>query len=119
MIQRGFPRPQDVNLAVLRPIHDNHSLTDLQRAEELIKYEMTTMLQYDNLKNPPPVQAKRSNLSQAQQLAFLDQHPYNDYKAEELDYAKAILKREMDVVKFGMGHGELPIEAYTQVCRQK
>lgn len=118
VIQREFPRPQDVNLSVLRPPQESYSLTDLQRAEELIKTEMVTMLQYDNIKNPVPTQNKRSNLSQAQQLAYLDQHPYDNFKSEELTVARAMLKREMEVVKNGMNHGELPIEAYTQVWEE-
>ncbi|EEZ97534.1 cell division cycle 5-like protein [Tribolium castaneum] len=116
VIQRGLPRPHDVNLAVLRPNHESHSLTELQKAEELIKCEMVTMLQFDNLKNPN--QVKRSALAQAQQLAFLEQHPYDDFKSDDLKLAKQLLKREMEIVKYGMGHGELPLEAYTQVWEE-
>lgn len=101
VIQRELPRPVDVNMSVLRPPNESYSLTDLQKAEELIKTEMVTMLQYDNLKNPVPTQNKRSNLSQAQQLAYLEQHPYESFRTEDLDVAKAILKREMDFVKSG------------------
>lgn len=118
MIQREFPRPQEVNMSVLRPPNESYSLTDLQKAEEIIKMEMVTMLQYDNLKNPVPTQNKRSNISQAQQLAYLEQHPYESFKTEDLNVAKIILKKEMDVVKAGMNHGELPLEAYTQVWEE-
>lgn len=115
VIQRAMPRPLDVNMSVLRPPHESYSLTDLQKAEELIKREMVTMLHYDNLKNAVPTSSKRSNLSQAQQLAFLEQHPYENFKGKDLEDAKVLLRREMEVVKVGMNHGELPIEAYTQV----
>lgn len=115
VIQRDFPRPQDVNMSVLRPPSECYSLTELQKAEELIKTEMVTMLQYDNLKTPIPTQNKRSNLSQAQQLAYLEQHPYDAFKSEDLEVAKFMLKREMEIVKNGMNHGDLPLEAYTQV----
>lgn len=118
VIQREFPRPQDVNMSVLRPPHESYSLTDLQKAEELIKTEMVTMLQYDNLKNPVPIQNKRTNLSQAQQLAYLEQHPYETFRSDDLDVAKAMLKKEMDIVKIGMNHGDLPLEAYTQVWEE-
>lgn len=105
-------------MSVLRPPHESYSLTDLQKAEELIKTEMVTMLQYDNLKNPIPTQNKRTNLSQAQQLAYLEQHPYEILKTTDLEIAKAMLKKEMDIVKVGMKHGELPLEAYTQVWEE-
>lgn len=118
VIQRDFPRPQEVNLSVLRPPNESYSLTELQRAEELIKLEMATMLQYDNLKNPLPTQTKQATKSQAQQLAFLEEHPYSSFRSEELDIARYMLKREMEIVKKGMGHGELPMEAYKQVWEE-
>lgn len=117
VIQRDLPRPLEVNMSVLRPPHESYSLTDLQKAEELIKTEMVTMLQFDTLKNPAQ-QNKRTNLSQAQQLAYLKQHPYEMFRSEDLEFARVILKREMDFVKVGMNHGELPLEAYTQVWEE-
>lgn len=122
VIQRNFPRPIEVNLSVLRPPNESYSLTELQRAEELIKLEMATMLQYDNLKDPLPMQIKQSTKSQAQQLAFLEEHPYENFRSEELNIAHHMLRREMEVVKKGMGHGDLPLEAYKQVweeCRRQ
>lgn len=53
-LQRGLPRPTAVNNGVLRPPAEEAGLTDLQKAEELIKQEMLTMLHYDSLHNPPP-----------------------------------------------------------------
>lgn len=52
-LQRGFPRPHDVNISVLRPLADDVRITDLQKAEELIKREMVTMFHFDALHNPP------------------------------------------------------------------
>lgn len=122
VIQREFPRPQEVNLAVLRPPHESQSLTELQKAEEYIKREMVTMLHYDNLKNPvPTVQApsvKRSAVSQAQHLAYLEQHPYDNFTSDDLTLARNMLSHEMDVVKHGMNHGDLSLDAYTQVWEE-
>ena len=116
VIQRDFPRPQEINVAVLRPASESHSLTDLQKAEELIKKEMVIMLHYDNLKNPvAPQIGKRQTVLQAQQLAFLEHNPYENLNREDLDAAVSILSKEMDVVKHGMNHGDLPLDAYTQV----
>lgn len=122
VIQRDFPRPQDVNLAVLRPPHESQSLTELQKAEEIIKREMVTMLHYDNLKNPVPVVQtvanKRPGATQAQHMAYLEQHPYGNYTPEELIAAKALLSHEMEVVKHGMDHGDLSLDVYTQVWEE-
>ncbi|KAG6457490.1 cell division cycle 5-like protein [Manduca sexta] len=115
-VQRGCTRPADVNAAVVR---GGAQLTPLQQAEELLKAEMVTMLHYDALRDPPPgVDKKRAVQLQASHLAYLEQHPYEEFSPEELALAKQELKKEMDVVKTGMGHGELSIEAYTQVWEE-
>lgn len=122
VIQRDFPRPQEVNLAVLRPPHESQSLTDLQKAEEFIKREMVTMLHYDNLKNPIPIvqtpAMKRPAVTQAQHLAYLEQHPYESFTPDDLNVARGMLSNEMEVVKHGMNHGDLSLDAYTQVWEE-
>ncbi|CAH2071633.1 unnamed protein product, partial [Iphiclides podalirius] len=115
-VQRGCVRPGDVNAAVLR---GGGALSSLQHAEELLKAEMLTMLHYDALHDPPNgVDKKRSVQLQASHLAYLEQHPYEEFTADELSEAKQILQKEMEVVKAGMGHGELSIDAYTQVWEE-
>lgn len=119
VIQRTLPRPQDVNMSVLRPSHECYSLTELQKAEELIKKEMVIVLHYDNVKDPVATsQSKKQTLSQSQQLAYLDQHPYDSFTSEELDDAKNLLNKEIEVVKRGMNHGDLSLDAYTQVWEE-
>ncbi|XP_065171290.1 cell division cycle 5-like protein [Atheta coriaria] len=120
VIQRSFPRPSEANMSMLRPANESHSLSEIQKAEELIKKEMITMLHYDQLKNPVPTTAasKKNNQAQAQQLAYLEQYPYVDLRKEELEQAKIVLQREMEVVKQGMNHGDLSMEAYTQVWEE-
>ncbi|XP_013200212.2 cell division cycle 5-like protein [Amyelois transitella] len=115
-VQRGLARPLEVNAAVLRGAG---ALAPLQQAEELLKAEMVTMLHYDALKDPPPgVDKKRAVQLQASHLAYLEQHPYEEFTAEELDAAKAELTKEIEIVKAGMGHGDLSIDAYTQVWEE-
>ena len=46
---------------------------------------------------------------------YLDKHPYHKYEEEEMNAARSLLAAEMEVVKEGMGHGDLSLEAYTQV----
>lgn len=122
VIQRDLPRPCEINMAVLRPPMDSQSLSDLQRAEELIKSEMITMLHYDSLMSPVQQSAqqtaKRPGVSQTQHLAHLEQNPYEDFSREELDNAKTMLSHEMDIVKQGMGHGDLSLDSYTQVWEE-
>ncbi|KOB79294.1 Cell division control protein, partial [Operophtera brumata] len=114
-VQRGCARPCEVNASVVRGAGGG-SLTALQHAEELLKGEMVTMLHYDSLRDPPPgVDKKRAVQLQASHLAYLEQHPYEEFTSDELEAAKLELKKEMDVVKSGMGHGELSMDAYTQV----
>lgn len=120
VIQRTLPRPSDINMSMLRPYGDSQQLTDLQKAEELIKSEMITMLHYDSLKNPvtPGISGqnnKKPVVQQAQHIAYLEQNPYETFKPDELERAKQMLKMEMEHVKHGMGHGDLSLDSYTQV----
>ncbi|XP_047351054.1 cell division cycle 5-like protein isoform X2 [Vespa velutina] len=117
VIQRDLPRPIDVNMNILRPFMDT-PLTDMQRAEELIKREMITMLQYDALQNPMQQNRKGASSSLAQAQSYLEQHPYVNFDEEELDAAKQLLADEMNVVKEGMAHGDLSLDAYTTVWEE-
>lgn len=108
---------------MLRPYADSQSLTDLQKAEELIKSEMVTMLHYDSLKNPVSPSTNLPNnkkpvIQQAQHIAYLEQNPYENFTPEDLTNAKNMLKVEMDCVKHGMGHGDLSLDAYNQVWEE-
>lgn len=126
-VQRDLPRPTEINPAMLRPMGPNDPpLTDLQRAEELIKEEMLTMLHFDAVHSPtlqqmglapgmkkPPGQ--KSIINQAQHLGYLEQHPFVKHKDEDLQKAREMIQAEMKVVKEGMGHGDLSQEAFCQV----
>ncbi|XP_039278089.1 cell division cycle 5-like protein [Nilaparvata lugens] len=115
VVQRSLPRPPDVNI-VLRPMNSEPPLTDLQKAEELIKQEMITMLHYDAIYSPDTEKTSNRNMmSQAQHMAHLEQHPYESFTPQELARAEEMLKKEMEVVKQGMSHGELSLESFSQV----
>lgn len=78
------------------------------------------MLHYDAVfsQTPQPQASKRQVMTQAQHLAYLEQHPYRSYSEQDLEKAKEMLRKEMEVVKHGMGHGELSLESYTQVWEE-
>lgn len=115
-VQRQLPRPLDVNASVLRPAHTEPPLTELQKAEELIKQEMLVMQHHDALHHPTGAQQQGAKVAdEAQHRAYLERHPYHQYSREELDAAGGALRAEMEVVRRGMGHGELSLEAYCQV----
>ncbi|TGZ39011.1 Cell division cycle 5-related protein [Temnothorax longispinosus] len=90
VIQRELPRPADVNMNILRPYMDT-PLTDLQRSAA------TSLVQAQN---------------------YLEQHPYEAFEEDELVNAKKMLIDEMAVVKEGMAHGELSLDAYTTVWEE-
>ncbi|XP_015122369.1 cell division cycle 5-like protein [Diachasma alloeum] len=127
VIQRGLPRPTEVNLNILKPVDvslknlkpaKDSGLTDQQIAEELIKREMLTMLQYDAVQNPTIANSKRGNALVSLAQNYLDQHPYEDFEKDDLEGARSLISDEMEVVKKGMGHGELSLEAYTTVWEE-
>ncbi|CAL9687724.1 unnamed protein product [Knipowitschia caucasica] len=126
-VQRDLPRPTEVNETVLRP-PSMEPLSDLQLAEELIKQEMITMLHYDCLHHPGASTASQlqrskgkgptSTSNNASHITYLENHQYKPLSPEDKEQAKALLASEMEVVKVGMGHGDLSMEAYSQVWEE-
>lgn len=119
VIQRNLPRPLDINTTILRPTSDYQQLNDIQKAEELIKQEMVTMLHYDALNDPvniPGAQSKKQSTNI--HTAYLENHPYHRYSVRDLEEAKLSLKEEMQNVKIGMAHGDLSLESYSQVWQE-
>lgn len=118
-IQKDLPRPLDINKTILRPQSDMVGLTDLQRAEELIKQEMISMLHYDAMLNPVVSgnnQVDKKRLQQAQD--YVKQNVYAHFEDDQLEDAKEMLESEMQVVKHGMAHGDLSLENYSQVWEE-
>ena len=119
VIQRELPRPIDINLTVLRPPTEMLGLTELQRAEELVKQEMVKMMHYDAIKDPiviPGAVTKKNMIAQYQ--SYLDMNPYDTINEHDLELAKSLLNEEMQTVKSGMQHGDLSLESYTQVWQE-
>lgn len=121
VIQRELPRPFDINTSILRPVADMNSLNEVQRAEEMIKAEMITMLHYDSLKNPiqgaPNVPALK-RMTAAGHASYLNDQPYENFSEDQMKEARDLLDAEMEIVKRGMGHGDLSLEGYTQVWEE-
>lgn len=123
-VQRALPRPSEVNETILRPQNVEPPLTDLQQAEELIKREMITMIHHDSLHHPysEPLSKKTkgpgSSSNNAEHIAYLDKIAYTKVSEDDLRKADELLVQEMEVVKHGMGHGDLSMEAYSQVWEE-
>lgn len=120
VIQRDLPRPLEINSSVLRPANEMQGLNDLQKAEELIKQEMITMLHYDALQDPVttipganvPAQKKQQHSN------YLESHHYAEVSVADREAAGKLLKQEIQVVKAGMAHGDLSLESYSQVWQE-
>ena len=126
-VKRDLPRPVEVNHAVLRPMNSDPPLNELQKAEELIKREMILMLHHDCLESPTLAQmggrdkakkGERGIINEATHRNYMDKHPWREYSKEELEVAKQMMEEEREVVKAGMQHGDLSLEAYTQVWEE-
>ncbi|GFO03517.1 cell division cycle 5-like protein [Plakobranchus ocellatus] len=129
-VQRELPRPADVNTNIMRPTGPSDPvLTELQKAEELIKQEVLIMLHHDAVHCPTDAQlgvtpgskaptAQKAAASQAAHLAYLDKNPYTEVDPVDMQQAHELLEKEMQVVKEGMGHGELSAESYAQVWEE-
>ena len=113
-VRRNLPRPIEVNHAILKPTGPTDAqLSELQEAEELIKWEMIKMLHHDALVNPSETQLIRTKSSHSHQ-EFLAKNPVEEIPMEEICEADELLKEEMILVREGMAHGEVTIESYTE-----
>ncbi|CAF0742748.1 unnamed protein product [Rotaria sp. Silwood1] len=112
VVQRNLPRPNDINLTILRPANAEGPMTDLQKAEELIKQEMLVLLHYDALNNPVPNNSASRNKDFS---TYLDTHPHEEFTDADLAAARALLESEMNVVKKTMSHGDLNLDSYSKV----
>jgi len=126
-VQRNMPRPSDVNASVLRPANVEPPLTGLQKAEELIKREMVTMIRNDIVSHPTALQIenlthkKSKNAAQAviaANRAALESEPLESFTEKEIANARDLLAGEIEFVQSKMAHGDLPIESYTKVWEE-
>lgn len=117
VIQRDMPRPMEVNSSILRPPNEMQGLNEYQKAEELVKREMLTMLHYDGLQDPiqPPPGYNIVPTKKQVHVNFLDSNPYLNISKKDLEVASTLLQQEMEVVKSGMAHGDLSLDSYCQV----
>jgi len=89
----------------------------------MIKQEMVLMLHHDSLVAPAENQivsrkGQQVVYNEQKHFAYLEQNKYDEITEDDMQEANRILEAEMQVVKKGMGHGELSIEAYTQVWEE-
>ncbi|KAK7485137.1 hypothetical protein BaRGS_00023547 [Batillaria attramentaria] len=105
-VQRDLPHPVGINSAVLCPTGPGEPpLTELQKQLGITP----------GSKKPP---SQKGVVNQAQHLDYLEQNPYDKFDDDDLQAARHQLKEEMQVVKEGMGHGELSIDSFSQVWKE-
>jgi pre-mRNA-splicing factor CDC5/CEF1 len=112
VVQRNLPRPNDVNLTILRPANAEGPINDLQKAEELIKQEMLVLLHYDALNNSVANSSTNRNKDFS---TYLDKHPYEEFTDDDLTAARTLLESEVNIVKKTMGHGDINLDVYSKV----
>ena len=83
-VQRGLPRPSDINLAGLKSSsHQDQKHQALFDAEELVKMEMVVMLRHD-LVHHPTLGGSRNKAGQRAWRKALDEEPLDTFTDEEL-----------------------------------
>lgn len=89
-VQRELPRPTLINETILRTLTPKtlESMSDLQKAEEIIKKEMITMLHFDALNHPSlnqiPGKTKKA-VNVQQHVQYLQKNQYEDFSKEQLE----------------------------------
>ncbi|MGH0135288.1 UNVERIFIED_CONTAM: hypothetical protein FKN15_000854 [Acipenser sinensis] len=123
-VQRNFPRPSEVNETILRPLNVEPPLTEIQKEEEMIKKEMITVIHFDSLHHPytdaldKKAKGLGSGSNNSEHIVYLECNLYEKMQEDDLKKAYELLAQEMEVVKHGMGHGDLSIDAYNQVWEE-
>ncbi|XP_044530724.1 cell division cycle 5-like protein [Gracilinanus agilis] len=124
-VQKGLPRPSEVNETILRPFNVEPPPADLQKSEELLKKEIITMLHYDLLHHPYEAHAGNKKgkplelgSNSTQHITYLELNPYENFSKDELEKAQDLLTQEIEVIKQRMCHGELSNEVYNQVWEE-
>jgi pre-mRNA-splicing factor CDC5/CEF1 len=92
-LQRSLPRPHEVNNAILRPANSSDaSLSDLQKAEELIKKEMLTMMHYDSIRNPVNLSTEKGGGLSRKIIEtsqnFLSNNSYQEFEDKDIDQVR-------------------------------
>nr|KAG5698263.1 hypothetical protein BaRGS_024070 [Batillaria attramentaria] len=121
------------------PLHDKLNINQMDeeaivqgkfyQAKELIKQRMLIMMHHDAVYSPTPQQlgitpgskkppSQKGVVNQTQHLDYLEQNPYDKFDDDDLQAARDQLKEEMQVVKEGMGHGELSTDLFSQVWKE-
>jgi pre-mRNA-splicing factor CDC5/CEF1 len=92
-LQRSLPRPQEVNNVILRPANSSDApLSDLQKAEELIKKEMLTMMHYDSIRNPVNLSTEKGGGLSRKIIEtsqnFLSNNSYQEFEDKDIDQVR-------------------------------
>ena len=83
-VQRGLPRPSDINLVGLKSgSHQDQKHKALLDAEELVKAETVVMLRHDLVHHPTPG-GSRNKAGQRAWKKALDEEPLETFTEEEL-----------------------------------
>jgi len=116
-VKRSLPRPSAINDSIMRQA--DVQLSEYQRAEEMIKSEMLSMLHFDALNHSADNQIhskanKRAQLP-ASHVAYLERNNYEEIEAEDLEEANEVILEEALFVKEQMDHGEISGSIFDQV----
>ncbi|KRY49737.1 Cell division cycle 5-like protein [Trichinella britovi] len=97
-VQRSLPRPVEINNNILRPANMTEALSDIQKAEEIIKKQLLCLLHYDSMNNPTVEQLKAARRSDQKAMAkarapYIAEDP-TQFSAEDLEKASRVLDEE-------------------------
>ncbi|EDV25235.1 uncharacterized protein TRIADDRAFT_37778 [Trichoplax adhaerens] len=108
-VQRGLPRPSEVNASVVRQSQD--ITNELIMAEEQIKKEMLSMLYHDAVNHTATNQISGIRSHNAAK----EKYHYEDIAEEEITTARQIIADEVENIKSSAGYSNLSFDAYCTV----
>ncbi|XP_047980696.1 cell division cycle 5-like protein [Salvia hispanica] len=124
VLQRELPRPPVVSLdlirnTLMRADEDKSSvvpLTLVEQADELIRKELLSLLEHDNIKYPLDEKATKEKKKgkRAAKENSVDVPTIDEFEEDELKEADKLIEDEVQYLRVAMGHENESFESYVE-----
>ncbi|KAI3458731.1 hypothetical protein Pfo_015394 [Paulownia fortunei] len=125
VLQRELPRPRPASLdlirsSLMRADEDKSSFvppTLVEQADELIRKELLSLLEHDNVKYPLDEKATKDKKKGGKRVANGRSAPVpliDDFEENELKEANKLIKHEAEFLRMAMGHENESLDEYVE-----
>ncbi|KAF7817796.1 cell division cycle 5-like protein [Senna tora] len=127
VLQRELPRPPTASLdlirnSLMRADGDKSSIvppTSIEQADEMIRKELLTLLEHDNVKYPHDEKTNKEKKKGLKRAAngFVAIPVIEDFEEDEMSNADQLIKEEAQYICVAMGHESEPLDEFVEAHR--